>query len=618
MLNVAVDQGRSRTDVRRLFAGLRFRLLFLVLLAFGPMLGLVLYTYSEQMQQATLRAEDEALRLARLAAIDQQRLIDGARQLLVAVAQLPSVQNFDAAICEQFLSHLLKQYPLYENIGAVTTGGDIYCSAVPFPTAINVGDRPWYLHTIRSRGFVAGDYIVSRITGKPILATSYPVVDDAGHMRAVVFAGIDLQWLDEFVAQAQLPAGSTVTLVDHSGIVLTRYPDPEGWRGQSLPAELLEPLIAQGEGVADEIGLDGVRRLYAFTGVCCLASGDIYLRVGIPSDVALAEPKRDLTRNLATFGGMFLVCLAMAWGGSSLFVLRPLDRILDAIRRFDAGDLGARTNQAHVEGELSQLAHAFDEMAATVEAREIERDRTEDALRQEQRARAALLNKTISAQEDERKRVARELHDQTSQDLAALMLSLDTCALDLATKGPRLDQHLHTAKSIAESMLTNVHHLINDLRPSLLDDLGLAPAILWYGERRLKPMGVILDFRCDRVESRLPPSLETALFRITQEALTNVVRHADATRAQVTLEVDNAHVFLTVQDDGTGLKAPAAGQGQPDGRGLGLRGMRERVITLGGQLGIESAPGEGTTIKVDLPLPKKEEEFSAQDPRLAG
>jgi len=128
------------------------------------------------------------------------------------------------------------------------------------------------------------------------------------------------------------------------------------------------------------------------------------------------------------------------------------------------------------------------------------------------------------------------------------MLSLDTCALGLATGRPGLEQHLHTAKFIAETMLANTHRLINDLRPSLLDDLGLAAAIAWYGESRLHPMGATLEFQCDQMESRLPPSLETALFRITQEALTNVVRHANATRVQASLRVDDHAAFLSVRD----------------------------------------------------------------------
>ena len=657
-----------------LFASLRVRLLLLVSLALLPVLCLMVYTNQEQRHLSVTEAQQNALRLARFAAHDQERLIEGTRQLLVALAQLPSVRNQDAAACSLFLADLLKLYPLYENLGAANVDGDIFCSAVPSATKANMADRPFFQRVLQTHDFVAGDYLIARITGRPALSTIYPALDESGQVRAVVFAGIDLGWLDSFVAEAQLPAGSTLSLVDDAGTVLTRYPEPERWRGTSLPASVIDTLLAQGEGVAEAEGSDEVRRLYAFTRLCCLSGGDIYVRVGIPEAVAFAEANRTLTRDLITLGLVTLLVFVVAWSGGHLFVLRPLEALLSVIQHFEAGDSSARVGPVYGGGELGRLARAFDQMAATVQARETERDRSEEALRlhsartgalatiaarlnaelelqnvldavcqetaralqvsaasvrlydekldslrivshcglpedfserieasgwspctqrlkcgeavvvadvqahpelpiaslfaaldirtfvntpmvhdrrlvgilcvfargqvrtfaegelaflkaisdqaaqaianarlvealrQEQRSRAALLDKTISAQEDERKRIARELHDQTSQDLTALVLSLDACAMDLAGEGPGPKQYLQTAKSIADTMLANIHRLINDLWPSLLDDLGLAPAIVWYGEQRLEPMGATLEFQCDRMDASTFPT----------------------------------------------------------------------------------------------------------------
>lgn len=760
--------------MRKLFAGLRIRLLLLVLLAVVPMLALVVHSYSQQMQAATAEAQANALRLARLAANDQDRLIEGARQLLIVLAQLPSVQNQDAAACSSFLAGLLKEYPLYENLGAADLRGDIFCSAVPSSTTINMSDRPWFQRALETREFVVGDYLVARITGRPALGTSYPVLDEAGQPRGVVFAGIDLSWLDSFVAGAQLPTGSTLTVVDSMGIIITRYPDPERWRGASLPDSLMQPLLAQWEVVNEAEGIDGTWRLYGTTRLCCLPAGDVFVRVGIPTSVVYADAQRLLIRNLATLGLAILLAFGAVWGGARLFVLNPLNALLRAIRRFKAGDTGARVGDEAGSGELGYVAQAFDEMVAALEARELERDRSEmalrlhsarsealaaiagrlnaeldpqevfsvvclettralqvsaaavslydekldhlrvvshyglpqdfgeqveaqgwgpctqplkagetvivadlrgdpgvpgasvfaaldirtvvrtpmvheghlvgtlcvfvqgevrhfaedelvflraisdqaaqaianarlyEALQEEQRARAQLLDKTITAQEDERKRIARELHDQTSQDLAALMLSLDTCAVALATGRSGLEEHLDTAKSLAETMLANTHRLINDLRPSLLDDLGLAAAIAWYGERRLQPLGVTLELQCEQMQARLPPSLETALFRITQEALTNVVRHAGASRVHVALSVHDDAAFLTVRDNGRGFREPLTTSTDAERQGLGLLGMGERVTTLGGEMRVESEPGQGTAITVTVPVPPQE------------
>lgn len=771
-----LERTRSRLEskMRKLLASLRIRLVVLVLLGVGPMLALVLFSYSQQMQAATAEAQASALTLARLAANDQERLIEGARQLLVVMAQLPSVQNQDETECNSFLADLLKEYPLYENLGAANLEGDIFCSAVPSATRANMSDRPWFQRALQTRDFVAGDYLVARISGRPTLGTVYPVLGEAGEPLGVVFAGIDLAWLDDFVAEAQLPAGSSLSIIDSEGIILTRFPDPERWRGTAMLDSVMEPLLSQWETVNEEKGIDGIPRLYGTTRLCCPPAGETLVRVGIPTAVVYADARQLLFRNLATLALAGLLVLGAAWGGARFFLLKPLNALLGAIRRFEAGDTGARVGPRAGSGEMGYLGHAFDELADALEARESERDRSERALRLqstrsealatiagrlnaeldpqsilslvcletsralqasavsvslydekvdalrtvchcglpedfgaqmealawrlwgqrlkagetvivpdlrsdpelsnasllaalgirtlvntptvheghlvgtlcvfgrgevrhfaegelaflkavsdlaaqaianarlyetlqgEQRARAALFDKTITAQEDERKRIARELHDQTSQDLAALMLSLDTCALGLATGKPEVEQHLYTAKSIAETMLANTRRLINDLRPSLLDDLGLAAAIAWYGENRLQPMGVELEFQHEQMEVRLPPYLETALFRVAQEALTNVVRHADASRVQVTLRVQDHTAFLTVRDNGRGFQEPVTTAAGADTQGLGLRGMRERVTTLGGEMRVESEPGQGTAITVTVPVPPQE------------
>ncbi len=760
--------------MRKLLASLRIRLLILVLLAVVPMLGLVLHSYSEGMHAATAEAQASALRLARLAANDQDRLTEGARQLLVVLARLPSVQKQDAGECSCFLADLLKKYPLYENLGAANLDGDIFCSAVPSATRTNMSDRSWFRLALQTRDFVVGDYMVARITGRPTLGTTYPVLDEADEPRGVVFAGIDLAWLDSFVAGAHLPPGSSLTVVDSTGTILTRYPDPEVWRGKVLHDSVMEPLLAHLELVNEAEGIDGIPRLYGTTRLCCLPAGDVFVRVGIPTSLVYADARQLLIRNLATLAAASLLVLGAAWGGARFFVLNPLNALLGAIKRFKAGDTGARVGDKAGSGELGYVGQAFDEMAAAIEERESERDRSEmalrlhsaraealatiaarlnaeldpesvfslvcvettralqvraatvslydekldtlrivshcglpedsveeidaldwkawlprleagetvivpdlrtepglsdaslsaaldirtlvvtpmvheghlvgtlcvfalgevhrfaegelaflkalsdlaaqaitnarlyEALKEEQHARAELLAKTITAQEEERKRIARELHDQTSQDLAALMLSLDTCALSLATGKPGSQPHLQTAKSIAETMLENTHRLINDLRPSLLDDLGLAAAIAWYGERRLQTMGIALEFQCDQMQARLPSFLETALFRIAQEALTNVVRHADASRVHVTLKVDDHTAFLSVRDNGRGFRVPVTTSVDAERQGLGLRGMRERVATLGGEMSLESEPGRGTVIKVTVPVPPQE------------
>jgi signal transduction histidine kinase len=217
-------------------------------------------------------------------------------------------------------------------------------------------------------------------------------------------------------------------------------------------------------------------------------------------------------------------------------------------------------------------------------------------------ARASMLHHVITAQEEERKRIARELHDETSQALTALIVSLDTMSLDLAVDPEKAAQQLSATKSIAEGMLENIHRLISDLRPSLLDDLGLMPAIAWYGEQRLKPLGISFHLEGNELDQRLSPAMEIALFRIVQEAITNIIRHAQASTVTVGLIIRENCLILKVEDDGLGFDPQILQSPDTSGKSMGLWGMQERVSTLEGEFHVQTAPGQGTRITVRVPV----------------
>jgi signal transduction histidine kinase len=262
------------------------------------------------------------------------------------------------------------------------------------------------------------------------------------------------------------------------------------------------------------------------------------------------------------------------------------------------------------EDELMLLKGIADEAALA-----ITNARLYTALRLEERIRADLLHQVIGAQEDERMRIARELHDETSQSLTALLVGLDTIRIAAQSDINRIDSHVHDLKSITEDMLRNIHRLITDLRPSLLDDLGLVAAIAWYGEQRLKPYGLAFRLQDNTLEGRLPRPVETALFRIVQEGLTNILRHAKASSVIVQLDQDHDLIMLEICDDGVGFDPLGLESLDPGGRGLGFRGMRERAAILGGTLELESAPGEGTTVRIRF-YTYRDEERVRHDPYL--
>jgi signal transduction histidine kinase len=235
----------------------------------------------------------------------------------------------------------------------------------------------------------------------------------------------------------------------------------------------------------------------------------------------------------------------------------------------------------------------------------VENARLWEGLKQQDHLRRQFLEQAMSAQEEERKRIARELHDQIGQALTSLLLGLR--ALETEADGSRgliVDPaRLQDLKAIVADTLDSVRDLALGLRPSVLDDLGLVPALKRVVRTCKARHALAVDFQTVGPEGvRLPPQVTTALYRIVQEALTNVVQHAQASRASLLLETRAEVVTLIVEDDGCGFEVEPLVHGPADKHWLGLYGMRERAEILGGTLTIESAPGAGTTVFVQVPL----------------
>jgi PAS domain S-box-containing protein len=213
--------------------------------------------------------------------------------------------------------------------------------------------------------------------------------------------------------------------------------------------------------------------------------------------------------------------------------------------------------------------------------------------------RGHLLARALSAHEEERTRIARELHDETGQALSAVLLGLKS--LEHADTVDQARAQAHRLRDLTAQTVRDVGRIARGLRPSTLDDLGLFPALQRYGEE----LGASHDLEV-RISSdgpaRFPADVETTLYRIVQEALTNVARHARARAANVTIRSTNGSVQVTVRDDGAGFDVDSELEGAASRRGLGLIGMRERASLLGGSLVISSRRGEGTCIAVELPV----------------
>jgi signal transduction histidine kinase len=219
-----------------------------------------------------------------------------------------------------------------------------------------------------------------------------------------------------------------------------------------------------------------------------------------------------------------------------------------------------------------------------------------------EQARAELLRQFIRVQEDERRRVARELHDVTSQALATLAVRVETLNSIARSAPAEMDTLLDEIRSLLSSTSREVHSLIYDLRPSLLDDLGLPAAIRSCAHNLLETAGVEVHVELAGAERRLPSEMEIAVFRITQEAITNVSSHSKAESTYVSLEFKDKSVVVQVEDDGIGFNLLEVLSSAHARQSMGLLGMKERAELLGGVLNIYTQPGKGTRVVIEIPF----------------
>lgn len=349
---------------------LRTRLILLVLLAVIPALGLALYSGMKQRDKALSRAQVDALRMAENASDVQERLIENTRQIFFALSQMPEIQNLNPAACSKILKNIQSQSKGYTMFFALKPNGDLFATALPVSGHMTFTDRAWYQQVLKTREFVISEYMIGRISGKAAVTLAYPVLDRKGQLKAILGTGLDLGWINQFMAESKPPAGTALTVIDRKGTILLRYPDPEKFIGRTMPeGSILKAILAKEEGVSEAIDLDGIPRLYGFTSLDRFARS-VYVSVGIPKEIAFGEATRDMRRNLIWLGIVGALAIIAAWLGSSLFIMRPVDRLLGATKRLAEGDLTVRTGPRYNRGEIGQLGFAFDQMANALAEKE--------------------------------------------------------------------------------------------------------------------------------------------------------------------------------------------------------------------------------------------------------
>ena len=477
------------------------------------------------------------------------------------------------------------------------------------------------------------------VSGEPVASVVTPLHNPSGETVGLVGGDIDLSGTVLLDAIRSSVPGQTgyAQLVDSEGTILAST-RPEQVLQRSDHDNRLAAFIAKGEsasGTCHDCHEDSSTRqrsteVMAFSPLAWAPWG-VVLRQ--EESEALAPAQHLKERAIWLGVPSFLLALIVAWT-TVRSITRPVTMLTSVAERIASGDLSQEVPDLGKD-EIGQLARTFETMRVKLgdslesiqaSSRELEnrvRERTQELessrdelrqvaaenavlyeeLKQKESLRGELLKKVIGAQEEERRRIARELHDETSQALTALAMGMEAVTLAPSLSKEQLQEKLSRLKSLVVQTLDEVHNLIYDLRPSILDDLGLVAGLEWYAENRLQPLGLRVAVEVSGQERRLPSEVETALFRIGQEAISNVARHAEASSVVVTINFDADAVSLEVEDDGKGFSPVAEPSAAPTG--WGLLGMHERAALLKGALDIASEPGRGTCVTVRVPLDER-------------
>jgi signal transduction histidine kinase/ActR/RegA family two-component response regulator len=590
---------------------LRSRLMLLVALAITPLAVMTILGGMREREQAIEASEENLRRLTNLAAANEAQSVERARQILVDLASVPDLLG-ETPRCNALLADVLDRNEGYANFGLIQMNGDVTCSAVPMLHPVNLGDRSHFKRAILERRFIAGDYVFGRVIRRHTINLTYPVIDRAGKVVAVVFAAMDLAGLDTFVADINLPPGSVLVTTDANGSIISRRPDPERWFGQKVSGTLREAMRESTKGsgrravvIRDD---DGVERLHSFARVGTPTLSDYTVTIGIPVDTVTAGARRAQAMSLIGLAATTMLALLAAWLAGDVLIVQRVRKLMDTARRIAAGELDARSGIPYEREEIGQLAHALDDMAAALQKKEAARGLAERELRAADQRKDEFLAM-----------LAHELRNplapiSTGAHLLKLLHSdnaqiTQTCAI-IARQVEHMTGLVDDLLDVSRVTrgLVSLSTQVLDMR-KVVDDAAEQIRPLITTRRH----SVLLDLPADAAPVK---GDHKRLVQVVANLLNNANKYTpEGGRIELRLAEDGPHYVLTVSDDGIGMepqlvervfdlftqaeRTPDRSQG---GLGLGLALAKSLVELHGGTVRAESPGlGKGSTFTVRLP-----------------
>ncbi len=585
---------------------LRTRLYILILVAFIPLSGLILHIAEKQKAKDTKSIFQKALMLTKAAAVEENQKLNATLRMLTALSDAVFTFEDNPREISGLLDIFSKQFTEeYAQFGILSPDGRLLAGAGQSETGTNYSDRSWFSACIQGKSFAMGEYGTEQISGKPVLYLALPALDAGNRVAAVAYAAVNLNWLNRSIFRrlSELPAGSRLTLLEQGKEMLQYDVDTGQWSVlKNFDPTLRRQIVSRQSGTLSAADENAVARIYAFAPLASsLKNRRVSVVLGMPESLALGASTRSFARNVALLVVSALAAMLLIWWAGDFYILRRVRNMVRISRELSGGNLDARIGKPGPRDELGYLADALNEMAESLQSR-VEREKQVMATLEQSREQIrSLAAHEQEAREEERIRIAREIHDQFGQSLTVLKMDLFWLKKRLTEKISGVDEKIEGMNRIIDGSLEILHAITAQLRPVILDDFGLAAAIEWQCEEFENRSGIRCRIETGSFDPDLPKGQATAAFRIFQEALTNIVRHARAAEVTVRLGEEAGGLRLEVKDNGRGITSEEIN----NPRSFGLLGIRERLYPWNGRVTFDGEPGKGTCVTVWLPLGAK-------------
>ncbi len=563
-----------------------------------PILLLQGGTYYSRFQERRAAELQSNLEVAKAVAVTfEEYLLDVLHQQLAIGLAFTSPPPPSPDQGNQYLAINASEYPTVRDFEWVSPQGRVLASSQPKAVGLGVSDHAYFQEITAGREWAVSDLFLESVTGEPSFIIARGIRDPRGALQGLVTTIVDAPHLSRVFAFERAGQGAFV-IVDSQGRLV--YPDPEvavSWEQRSLIGDPMVRFALAGQEVTGTYSssVDGQIRMGALTPIRSVGWA---VRAGRPEAEVNSKILQDLGRDSALFLLVTLGALVVA-----LFVSRNITIPVSRVRQYAASvGRGENTPRAEITGphEMEELSATLGKMAEQVRVREEQLKAEVAALDGANLALRDAQQRLLMEREEERKALARELHDEIIQDLVSTHYQLDSIITDLGNRG----EELKVVHEDIRSLIDAVRHICTDLRPPTIDSLGLGPALQSYLHEWSGRSGIAAQLELDPNLGRLPEMVELSIFRIVQEGLNNIRAHAYAHSVCIRLKHSSPQsVLLSIADDGRGMAAgmdlkALAAQGH-----YGLLGISERVALLSGRMQVQNRPGGGVLLEVEIQHP---------------